>query len=196
MTLAAAWEIVDKPRHRAWFAAVILILASPLLLRGLASTYKTPHAMADIYRQQIQMAEFFRTYYPNAPIAINDIGAISFYGDPHITDIYGLGSTRITRIRTKDPNKAGNITPGVLSILKKNNVEVAAVYDSWYGLREGNIPPDWIKVGAWRVPELTSLGSDTVSFYGMGKENAARLQTNLAEFHAKLPPELQSYAVP
>ncbi len=44
------------------------------------------------------MAEFFRTYYPQGRIAINDIGVISFYG-PYCTDLYGLGSTRITRAR-------------------------------------------------------------------------------------------------
>ncbi len=201
---AAAHNIFRTLARRGWIAAAVFLLATPLLVRGVKSFADTPSAMADIYHQQIQMANFFRTYYPGGRIALNDIGAVSFYADPYLTDVYGLGSTEVTRIR-RDHHSAGSYTstallPAVQKDLfrriQQNNVEVAAVYDRWFGFKDGDTPPGWIKVGTWTVPETTVLGSQTVSFYGVGTENAARLKANLAQFHSSLPPEIQPFAAP
>ena len=198
----SAWEShAIRTSHRVWALLVLLIMFTPLIERGYKSITATPSAMADIYRQQFQMAEFFRTYYPQGRIAINDIGAISFYGDPYCTDLYGLGSTRITRTRLATLPKAVTAfslpdNPQVQAVIQQDNVEVAAVYDHYFGVSQGHAPIDWIKVGTWKVPTKTVLGEDEVSFYGIGRENAENLRRNLAEFHSHLPQELSQFAIP
>jgi hypothetical protein len=198
----AAWESFPTfPCRRAWAATALLVLAAPLMMRGYKSITATPLVMTDIYRQQFQMGQFFRTYYPQGRIAVNDIGAITFYSDPYLTDLFGLGSTEITRARRTMPQGDGFLyllqdNPAVRDVMEKNNVEVVAIYDHWFGLQQGYTPPGWIRVGVWRVPNRTILGGDAVSFYGVGRENAERLRYDLAEFHNQLPPELAQLAVP
>jgi hypothetical protein len=200
---SAAWEyMATAPAHRAWLAAALLLvlLAKPLILRGYNSITTTPEAMADIYHQQFQMAEFFGAYYPEGRIAMNDIGAISFYGDPYCTDLIGLGSTEITRARlsahTANVYYALPNSKAVQAVIRENHVEVAAVYDELFGLGPGSLPPGWIKVGSWEVPGKTLLIRPVVSFYGVGEENAGRLRNHLAAFHSQLPQELSRQAIP
>ncbi len=190
------------PARRVWAIAALVALAIPLVTRGVGSIIATPLAIKDIYRQQIQMAEFFRVYYPAGRIALNDIGAVTFFADPYCTDLVGLGNTEITRARGFDHSFGGN--PGYLfrennaaqAVLQKNNIEVAAVYDEWFGFQGNSAPPGWIKVGVWVVPDKTILGGAVVSFYGVGFDNAVRLRNNLSEFHRRLPQEVAEYATP
>ena len=197
----AGWESRGAlPLRRAWALATLVTLAMPLIMRGYNSIVATPLATKDIYRQQIQMAEFFHAYYPTGHIALNDIGAITFFGDPYCTDIEGLGNTEITRARISG-HSIGNLryilreNDAAQAVLQKNNVEVAAVYDDWFGFQQA-APPGWIRVGVWAVPDKTILGGSVVSFYGVGLENAQRLRDNLEGFHAKLPQETAKFAVP
>ncbi len=190
----AAWDLFANVS--VWTAAALLLLASflaiPLFMRAYLSFTGTPRAMADIYHQQYQMAQFFRAYYPQGHIALNDIGAVSFYADPYLTDLAGLGSTEIARARL------GTLATGDLrydflhnaaaqATVRINHVEVVAVYDDWFGFQPGHIPPGWIRAGAWSAAHKTVIGGSIVSFYGVGDENAARLQKNLAAFHPRLP---------
>lgn len=202
----AVWQpFAGLYSRRPWDAAALLVLAvplaTPLLLRGCNSVLDTPKAMADIYRQQYQMAEFFRTYYPRGRIAVNDVGAISYYGDPYLTDLLGLGSTEILRARLAarprgDLNYDFLRNDAAQAVVRKNNIEVVAVYDDWLGLGQDHIPPGWIRVGTWRVPGKTVLGGCVVSFYGVGSDNAVHLKNNLAEFHGRLPQEIARLAIP
>ena len=202
----AVWRpLAGLYSRRPWDAAALLVLAvplaTPLLLRGCISMRATPRAMADIYHQQYQMAEFFRTYYPHGHIAVNDVGAISYYSDPYLTDLVGLGSTEILRARLATLPR-GDLdydfpqNDAAQAVVRKNHIEVVAVYDDWFGFRQDHIPPGWIRVGAWRVPERTVLGGYVVSFYGVGSDNAVRLKSNLAEFHGRLPQEIARLALP
>jgi hypothetical protein len=199
----AAWDMFAN--LSAWNAAALLLLAGflaiPLFMRAYLSLTGTPRAMADIYHQQYQMAQFFRDYYPQGHIALNDIGAVSFYGDPYLTDLAGLGSTEIARARLA-ARATGDIRYDFLhndaaqAVVRNNQVEVVAVYDDWFGFQPGHIPPGWIRTGAWGVPHKLVLGGYVVSFYAIGDENAVRLQNNLAAFHSHLPLEEAQRAIP
>lgn len=192
----ASYEILHIHKRRIWVYVALAGLFTPLIVRGVTSIASTPSAMADIYHQHIQMARFFSFYYPGKPIVLNDIGAVSFYADPRLTDIFGLGSTEVTRIKAANLASQADAAQQVLRVVTNNRVEVAAIYDDVFGLQEGVAPPGWVKVGEWNVPGTPVLIGRRVSFYGIGYENAERLRADLAEFHSLLPIELQRYAIP
>jgi hypothetical protein len=202
---AACWEYAHRISLRlGWATVALLALLTPLLARGLESTLLTPAEAEAIYRQQYQMARFFQTYYPGGRIATGDIGAVTYYSDPRLTDLFGLGDTSILRAQIADrsltgsPAQAYPLTagPNVLNQLHSSNLEVAAVHDHALGLNGNNVPPGWILAGKWENPSSPPLVSPEVSFYGVGIENARRLRRHLQEFHNQLPREIAPYAYP
>src|SRR5262249_23223006 len=80
---------------RLWGGLLLLFALFPLLVRGADSLSKTVPATRDIYRQQEQMSRFLARYYPDAHVAANDIGAISYRNDFHLLDLYGLASLQV-----------------------------------------------------------------------------------------------------
>jgi hypothetical protein len=167
----AASSLHTAARQPLWVAAALLICTMPLTLRAWGSAYQT------------QMAGFFRTYYPDARIAVNDIGAICFFGDPHLL-VYGLGSTEVTRAHVE------HVDPLLAVRIEQNGVQVSAIYDTWFHFDGRALPEGWHKVGTWTIPEKTVVGSATVSFYAVGDQNAVQLATNLAAYRSSLPPEV------
>ena len=154
-----------------------------------------------IFHQQYQMARFIHTYYPDSPIAINDIGAICFYSDPYLTDLVGLGDTEVIRARIADHALWTEGWPpygqsgAVQAVLGKRSPEIALVYDDWFGF-DKTPPPGWYRTGVWTLPVSTAVGGKVVSFYGVGWDNAMRLRANLVAFHQELPEELAPYSIP
>ena len=210
ITIAAvAPEAVQKlTLRRAWAFLFLLVLATPLFFRGALAMVQTPIATSDIYHQQVQLARFFQRYYPSGRIALNDIGAVSYFSDPYLTDLVGLGSTEIARAQVKafaqQGAKGRHSTDAGFYAIEKNHIEVIAIYKDWFELN-GDAPKGWIEVGSWKPPGSRLLGHDfspvilggkEITFYGVGAENAARLKRNLEEFHASLPPENQKLATP
>jgi hypothetical protein len=74
----------SEPRlpYAAFYAGVVvttLVAAAPLIQRAWASARMTPKAAQNIYEQQYQMGLFLRRYYEGKTIAVNDIGAVSYW---------------------------------------------------------------------------------------------------------------------
>jgi hypothetical protein len=84
----------------------------------------------------------------------------------------------------------------VQAVILKSDIKVVAVYNDWFGFQSGYLPPNWVRVGRWEVPERTTLGELVVFFYGVGEENAERLRRNLTDFHNRLPQELVQLSIP
>ena len=133
-----------------------------------------------IYLQQFQMARFLAQYYPNAPVAINDIGLIAYYQPRKIVDVYGLASTEITNLKLH-----GGFNADALSrITDSNRVPVALVYRQTLG---NALPSQWRLAGSWRLPEPYIVGGDTVSFYAVNDTNFEPLQRALIGYAPCLP---------
>jgi hypothetical protein len=167
-------------------AAVLacLLVAIPLFSRGAEALWAFPEAAHNVFEQQYQMALFFRTYYPGASIALNDVGAVNYFADIRCLDLVGLCDRRILRLKK---HRAYD-TPEMARCAAGARVQVAAVYDTWFTGSFGPlIPAAWTRVGSWHIRDNSFLGGDTVTFYAVQPQEAEKLARALREFASRLP---------
>ena len=164
---------------------VIIIIIFPLAQRGLNSLIITPQATNNIYDQQYQMGLFLKQYYFGENVAANDIGAIDYFGEIRLLDLDGLGSLEVAKA------KIGGIydTKEISDLASQKDVKIALVYDQWYN-KYGGLPPNWIKVGEWKIQNNVVTGGDTVSFYALSFEEEKKLIENLQIFSSTMPKDI------
>lgn len=152
--------------------------------RASAATHMIPNASHATYDQEYQMAKFFARYYDGRAVAVNDVGAVDFFSTANTQDVVGLTSYEILKMR-------GNAsTSDLQSLLTAKHVEVIAIYVNWVlPAGEKRLPEEWVPVELWVTSQSGLLGSNTVSFFGEGCENARTLGARLAEFDRSLPAE-------
>jgi hypothetical protein len=137
----------------------------------------------DVYLQQIQMADFLHTYYDDAVVAANDIGAINYYADIETVDLWGLGTVEVTRARQDNRYS----TDVIRDVTAAYGTQIAVVYDTWYAAF-GGLPDEWLLVGQWRIERApVILGYHTVSFYAVNPGVAEELAANLNAYSDRLP---------
>ncbi len=141
---------------------------------------ETPRGMAEVYCQQGQMARFVRAYYNQATVALNDIGAVSYYTEARLVDLVGLANHRLAVARVK-----GGITPEFLDrVAAEEGAQIAICYTDWF--RQGP-PARWRLVAAWVTPgEEIAVAGQTVGFYAL-REDPAVLRQRLEAFQPWLP---------
>jgi hypothetical protein len=142
-----------------------------------------------IYLQQFQMARFLAQYYPDAPVAINDIGLIAYYQPRKIVDVYGLASTEITKLKLY-----GGFDADALSrITDANDVRVVMAYRETLG---SALPPTWRLAGSWKLPEPYVVGGETVSIYATKDADLQPLQQALSSYAPCLPQAVSQNGYP
>ena len=72
--------------------AVLMFLMQPLAQRATRALTAVPEALANRFDEHLQLARFVSSHYPRSKIAMHDIGAVAFYTDAEILDIFGLAS--------------------------------------------------------------------------------------------------------
>jgi hypothetical protein len=160
------------------------LLILPLVLRSGVAFSKARQSFINIYEQQYQMSQFSHLYYNNKVIAANDIGALSFFNQAHILDLWGLASNDVARSR-----KQNYWTPAFLdSLTKREHSSIAIVYDSWFPAPLLN---RWNKVATWTIPNNVVCGDSTVSFYAIDTSGRQPLRTHLKAFEPSLPKEVR-----
>ena len=177
-------------RSAVWATALILLLMVSFGLRGIRAMSKSATATMNIYHQHIQMARFVHNYYPNGNVAVNDIGAINYFNDVHLLDVWGLGSPLIA-----EAYLTGRYTPQLLQqVALEHDSDLIIIYDIWFRRRPGEIKDEigtnWVKVATWRIPDNVVASEDTVAFYAINEVRAATLEANLRAFESELPPEV------
>ena len=108
------WKL---PRLSSAYGALmgILILLLVVCMTGRAAQCRSlisPESSRNIEQKRYQLAKFFGEYYPGGVVAINDIGAASYFTDVKIVDLCGLGSIDVGREilhRTYDTNVIGKV---------------------------------------------------------------------------------------
>ncbi|QPC83469.1 hypothetical protein G4Y79_03550 [Phototrophicus methaneseepsis] len=172
----------------AFFAASMLVLCLLPSFINLALRSTTvgliPTWTREIYEQQYQFTMFAREELPaGAPIAINDIGAMSYYTDIPYVDLFGLANIDIARA-----GGAYHMKPAVgQEIVKNSKAQFAIIYDIW---AKPFIPSDWVLVATWKIPTPLIVFQDTVSFYAADAEKAGLMRQGLQHYEAKLPSEV------
>lgn len=177
------------PRQRTVIYALTVLLILPLAVRALGAAARTPAASANVYEQQYQLGLFFRRFYPNATVGINDIGAVSWLGPTRIFDIGGLASQDVTETWRK-----GEMSASALEQLARNHdVKAVAMYVTVF---RNIIPETWHRVGEWRIPERVSVSEDTVVFFARSSADALELRSALQAFSSALPADVEFRLAP
>lgn len=173
----------------AWLGYSLFLPVLVLGSRGYNSLRHITQSCHNIYEQQYQMGLFLREFYLGVPLAANDIGSVSYLGEPHLVDLWGLGSLEVARAKV-----AGGLTPQQINqITKPQGTRIAIVYDSifynGFGGR-GGLPAQWIRVGRWKLLDNYICTEDTVSFYAVDASEERALIAHLQQYAPRLPPEV------
>ncbi len=162
-------ERVDA-RAVVWFSASFLLLT----IRWVAMVPATVIASQNIYQQQYQMHRFVSDVW-KAPVAVNDLGWVSFENENYVLDLLGLGSETARKLRLAHP--ATGAWMQQLSV--DHNVHLAMISRGWFA----QVPCQWVPLGALRLAsEPVSVPFDQVTFYAMVVSEAKGIQAKIRTY--------------
>jgi hypothetical protein len=138
----------------------------------------TPASARGIYDEQYQLHRFAAEVY-GRPVAVNDLGLVSYRNTSGVLDLWGLGSERVRKLRA-----AGAFGPAQMARMARDyGVGVVMIYEPWF---DGQVPAEWRKAAV-----LHALGAqascDNVTFFVTPIANDALVLDRLARFKAMLP---------
>ncbi len=177
------WNTLQRAHFRHALVGVIVLI--PLLSHGIKMLLEVPQAMTNNYQQQYQMAQFVQEYYNESGLALNDIGAVSYFSNIHLLDIVGLASLDVGRL-TLEQNRQPPTAAQIAALARENNVTIAIVSEGWV-----DIPPEWIRIASWTITNNVIAASDTVLFYAINAAEAQILRANLRAYSRLLPEEVR-----
>lgn len=170
-------------RVRPILATITLIIITPLVsVTSLIATIEMPIGSNNVYEQQFQMARFVSDYY-QAPIAVNDIGLVTWGGKQPVLDLWGLASYPALQLRLGD-------TPDPIwmqQIAQQHDVHLVMIYSYWFK----DVPPSWVPLGTLRLSRFEATVTDKVTFYATDEAAAQRVRAMLPQFVATLPPAVR-----
>ena len=153
--------------------AIVVVLCFPYV-NGLRTI---PLASNNIYQQQYQMHRFATDYY-RAPVAVNDLGWVSFKNDQYVLDLVGLASVEAFARRVSENDRVW-----LEDLTRRHDVRLAMVYQDWFG-----IPPRWTCLGRLHLGrQRITVVENAVTFYALDDEATRRARELLDRFRASLP---------
>lgn len=166
------------PRARAMAAGLALLVTLVVCDRNLLATVKLPADANDIWRQQYQMGRFVRDVY-RKPVAVNDLGLVSYRNDGYVLDLWGLASVEALRHRLHQTSPEWMDT-----LAHAHGVGLVMIYDDWF---PDGVPASWIRVGALQRPARSHGGGREVAFYAVDEAARAEVMEKLRAFRPTLP---------
>ncbi len=174
---------------RRWLTARWIGFAAGLAVWfGLQAAYAktsllTPYSAEGIHLEQYQMHRFAVDYW-RAPVAVNDLGWVSYDNPNYVLDLYGLGSeaARLGRLHGgRDPS-------WMERLVRRHDVDVAMIFPDWFRV----LPNGWSAV-ATLTPNVANgvfeavLPTTPVTIYATSPQAAAKVKAALARFAPTLP---------
>ncbi|HSP87602.1 MAG TPA: hypothetical protein VLN45_05680 [Ignavibacteriaceae bacterium] len=137
-----------------------------------------PIGSNNIYEQQYQMHRFIVEYYKK-PVAVNDLGYVSYQNDHYVLDLVGLASPEAL-----NHWRANDKSDWIDSLSRKHNVSFAMIYDNWFE----RIPESWFKVAELYLgKKKLAPAENVVSFYILNTELKTEVIPLLKSFSKTLP---------
>jgi hypothetical protein len=172
----------DWLEHSAWNLQTVRLLA---VLAGMAfvvnfyvkTAIQTPVAAEGVYHQQFQMHRFATDIYKQ-PVAVNDLGWVSYQNNAFVLDLQGLGSEPVRRLRAAHAFGAAQMA----ELASRYKIGLVIIYESWYP----DIPSTWKRVAVLHAKSLTSA-DDNVSFFVTPDADLKLASQALAELQQGLP---------
>ena len=168
------------PSSARFYQATLLAIGAVFASSEVQAPIKTPLAARDVYDQQYQMARFAQQYYA-APVAVNDLGLVSFRNTNYVLDLFGLGSETVRKLRLSGRFDAKAINDTVV----RTHVGLIMIYESWY---PGLIPADWRRVAVLSTGPAVSNADSSVTFFASPLGDAGAIKAELSRFKRSLPP--------
>lgn len=133
----------------------------------------------NLYYNQYKLAQFLKKYYHSETIVANDIGAITYFTNIEVLDMYGLGSTGVAKYKYKNPD-GNNFSYFMEELSHRKNARIAVIYPEWFGKQ---IPKNWVLVGKWKMSDFRNPHIRYVNFYAVTKSDIPYLRKSLKEFN-------------
>lgn len=158
----------------------VVALVQPRYLAGVAAA---PLGSRNIHLQQRQMHRFVTGWW-RAPVAVNDLGWVSYRNDRYVLDLWGLANPAAHRARLADRQalpRAAWLEP----LCERQGARLVMVYPHWVPER----PATWIPVARLRTarPRIT-VGGLEVAIFARDPAAAVRARALLRDFEPTLPP--------
>jgi hypothetical protein len=140
--------------------------------RYVSTSLNIPESARSVYDQQHQM-HVFAVDYLRAPVAVNDLGEVSYRNPYLVVDLGGLASepARLKR-------QAGQ-PHWMEQVVDPTQVPAALVYA---GLFAGQIPASWTEVGTLESDYTLSKDDSVVTVFATSPESVARVRRALVAF--------------
>jgi hypothetical protein len=123
----------------------------------ITATQENPQASRGIYEQQYQMHRFIVDFY-RQPVAVNDIGLVSYHNPNYVLDLWGLGSEEARKARMLTHTRGW-----MDKLTRSHNVGLVMIYRTWFG---ADIPPSWQRIATlYNAHSNMSNGGGNVDFY-------------------------------
>lgn len=177
-TIVLYGEVLAAHQFAVGARAVVLGLLFVVARNYLEPTLSTPAAARGIYEQQYQMHRFVTEFWPG-PVAVNDLGWVSYRNDEVVLDLFGLGSEKVRRLRSAGHLGAAEID----QLARRDHVGLSMIYDRWFC---GSLPGTWRRVAVLHTTQVVSASTD-VSFYATDPADTAGLTRALKRFSPTLP---------
>ena len=134
-------------------------------------------ATQNMAQQQVQMGKFARAW--DKPIAVNDLGWVTWNNDRYVLDLWGLGSEEARLARADNE-------PGWMDALtRKHDADVAILHARWF---TDMIPASWTPVATLgRTSPTLFGGTEVATFYATRPEAVGPLRATLADIAATAP---------
>ena len=172
--------VLADPAKRLVFvpaAALVLLVVGARYCRA---TAQVPLAANNIYQQQFQMQRFVNDFY-KGPVAVNDVGLVSFRNPYDVLDLYGLTSEAARKLLWTNAN-----ADAYRDLVLSHEVHFAMLYGELFGKK---IPVQWTKVASLKLSRpKVSVADNTVDFYATDPATAIQLRQQLTAFQPTLPP--------
>lgn len=168
--------------RRRWSAAggavVTFVLVSRLFYVDAHRSLRADMAARNIYEQQYQMHRLVTDFY-RAPVAVNDLGMVSFGNPNFVLDLWGLGSEEARVARLGDPSGRW-----MMSLAERHGVGLAMIYDTWFR----HVPAEWVQRASLRLagPRESSAES-VVELYATAPERVAAVDAAIDGWGTSLP---------
>lgn len=177
---ALDWQ--NRTTRGALFLCTVLFLW-PLHCRAKQSFDDVVPASHHIYRQQYHMARFLRQMYPaGGCVALNDLGAVAYYTNAKILDLWGLGTIEVTRAK-----RNGQFTADVVrQLLEFYQPQVIMLYADCF---VGRMPDILIPAAEWTIRD--NYFRKTVTFYALSDAAANDLKQRLIQYQRLLPESVE-----
>lgn len=183
VSLVAAWSLRDVLRSRlraggeaarilGWTLALFLVVPLQATWLSLGAGHHIWRLQGQLRRLADEVAE--------GPVAVNDVGWVSYGTDRYVVDVAGLSSEEVVKhIAAGDP-PAGWMG----DLVRARGARLVMVYHHWFPV----VPASWVPLG-WLEAERSSFSRPDrmVRLYASDASDAAALTERLRAFRGTLP---------